>query len=108
MIGRTVSAPGARLHTVDEGAGPPIVLLHAGIADLRAWDAMVPHLTGAGYRVIRYDQRGFGRTVTEDVEVSNRADLIAVRDACDVVRAVGVGNSRGGQITIDSAIEFPD
>ena len=108
MIGRTVSAPGATLHTVDEGAGPPIVLLHAGIADLRAWDAMVPYLTGAGYRVIRYDQRGFGRTVTEDVEFSNRADVIAVWTRCGVGRAVVVGNSRGGQITFDTAIEFPD
>ena len=74
MTTLSVPVPGATLHTVDEGSGPPIVLLHAGIADLRAWDAMVPYLTGAGYRVIRYDQRGFGRTVTEDVAFSNRAD----------------------------------
>ena len=108
MTTRSVSAPGATIHTVDEGSGPPIVLLHAGIADLRAWDAMAPHLVAAGYRVIRYDQRGFGRTVTEDVEFSNRADVIAVMDACGVGRAVLVGNSRGGMITFDTAIEFPD
>ena len=104
----SVSAPGATIHTVDEGSGPPIVLLHAGIADLRAWDAMTPHLLAAGYRVIRYDQRGFGRTVTEDVEFSNRADVIAVMDACGVGQAALVGNSRGGMITFDTAIEFPD
>jgi len=108
MTKRSVSAPGATLHTVDEGSGPPIVLLHAGIADLRAWDAMAPHLVAAGYRVIRYDQRSFGRTVTEDVEFSNRADVIAVMDACGVGRAALVGNSRGGMITFDTAIEFPD
>src|SRR6188472_13915 len=108
MTTLSVPAPGATLHTVDEGSGPPIVLLHAGIADLRAWDAMVPHLTGAGYRVIRYDQRGFGQTVTEDVEFSNRADVIAVMDALGIGQAAVVGNSRGGQITFDSAIEFPD
>lgn len=104
----SVSAPGATIHTVDEGSGPPVVLLHAGIADLRAWDAMVPHLVDAGYRVVRYDQRGFGRSVTDDVEFSNRADVIAVLDALGIDRAVLVGNSRGGQIAIDTAIEFPD
>ena len=108
MTTRSVSAPGATIHTVDQGSGPPIVLLHAGIADLRAWDAMTPHLVAAGYRVIRYDQRGFGRTITEDVEFSNRADVIAVLDACGIERAVLVGNSRGGMITFDTAIEFPD
>ena len=108
MTSLSVSAPGATIHAVDEGSGPPIVLLHAGIADLRAWDAMVPHLVAAGYRVIRYDQRGYGQTVTEDVEFSNRADVIAVMDACGVGQAVLVGNSRGGMITFDTAIEFPD
>ncbi|MDP9269585.1 MAG: alpha/beta hydrolase, partial [Chloroflexota bacterium] len=107
MTDRLISAPGATLHTLDEGSGPPIVLLHAGIADLRAWDALVPHLTAAGYRAIRYDMRGFGRTVTEDVPFSNRADVIAVMDACGVGRAAVVGNSRGGMVTFDTAIEFP-
>ena len=104
----SIPAPGATLYTIDEGSGPPIVLLHAGIADLRAWDAMVPYLTGAGYRAIRYDQRGFGRTVTEDVAFSNRGDCIAVLDALGIGQAVLVGNSRGGQIAIDTAIEYPD
>jgi pimeloyl-ACP methyl ester carboxylesterase len=39
----TVRVPGGRLHVVDEGAptDPPIVLLHAAIADPRAWDEMI-------------------------------------------------------------------
>jgi 3-oxoadipate enol-lactonase len=108
MTTSSIPVPGATLFAVEEGSGPPIVLLHAGIADLRAWDALVSYLTGAGYRVIRYDQRGFGRTVTEDVVFSNRADCIAVLDALGIGQAVLVGNSRGGQIAIDTAIEFPD
>lgn len=103
-----VDVPGARLNVVDEGAGPPVVLLHAGVADLRAWDAMTPLLVAAGHRVIRYDLRGFGATVTEDVPFSNRADVIAVIDALGVERAALVGNSAGGRIAFDTAIEFPD
>jgi pimeloyl-ACP methyl ester carboxylesterase len=105
-----VAVPGGRLHVVDEGDPnhPPIVLLHAGIADLRAWDDMIGPLADAGYRVVRYDARGFGRSTTDDVEFSNRADLVAVLDALGIGRAALVGNSRGGQIAFDTAVEFPD
>jgi len=103
-----IPVPGARLNAADDGAGDPLILLHAGIADLRSWDAIVPLLVDAGFRVVRYDQRGFGRTETDDVEFSNRADLIAVLDALGIDRAALVGNSRGGQVAFDTAIEFPD
>jgi 3-oxoadipate enol-lactonase len=105
---RFVEVPGGRIWAVDEGSGPPIVLVHAAIVDLEAWDPVVPPLLRAGYRVIRYDMRGFGRTETEDVAFSPRADLIAVLDAFDVERAAAVGNSRGGQIVLESAIEYPE
>lgn len=100
--------PGGSLRTIDEGSGPPIVLLHAGIADTRSWDEMVPLLNAAGYRTIRYDQRGAGGTTTEDVEFSRRADLLAVLDAKGIDRAVLVGNSMGGVLAFDTAIEAPD
>ena len=105
---RHVDVPGGRLFAVSDGDGPPIVLIHAAIVDHRAWDAVVPPLVDAGYGAIRYDLRGFGRSATDDVEFSNRADVIAVLDAFGIGRAVLVGNSRGGQVALDTAIEFPD
>jgi len=103
-----VSVPGGSLHVVDEGSGPPILLIHAGVADLRAWDDVVPHLTRAGHRVIRHDIRGFGRSTTEDVEFSHQADVRAVLEAAGVEKAALVGNSKGGSIAYDTAIESPD
>lgn len=110
MSERFVSVPGGRLFVVDDGADtdPPIVLLHAGIADSRSWDALVPLLVDAGYRVIRFDHRGHGRSTTDDVGFSPRADLLAVLDDAGIGRAALVGNSRGGRIAIDTAIESPD
>jgi pimeloyl-ACP methyl ester carboxylesterase len=108
MTASHVDVPGGRLFVLDDGAGPPLILLHAGIADLRAWDAIVAPLTAAGYRVIRFDARGFGASTTEDVEFSPRDDLRAVMDALGIVRAVLVGNSRGGMLAIDTAIETPE
>lgn len=103
-----VEVPGGRLFVADDGAGPAIVMLHARIVDQRAWDPIVPGILATGYRAIRYDARGFGRTETDDVEFSNRADVIAVLDSVGINRAVLVGNSGGGQVAFDTAIEFPE
>src|SRR5512141_760218 len=81
MSQRHVVVPGGRLFVVDEGPGPPVVLLHAGIADIRSWDAMIAPLVGAGYRAVRYDQRGVGHSTTEPVDYSRIDDLLAVMDA---------------------------
>jgi pimeloyl-ACP methyl ester carboxylesterase len=105
---RFIDVPGGRLFAMSEGYGPPIVLIHAAIADHRAWDAMVPGLVAAGFRAVRYDYRAFGASTTDDVGFSNRADLIAVLDAFGISRAALVGNSRGGMISYDTAIEFPE
>jgi 3-oxoadipate enol-lactonase len=105
MTERFVEVPGARLFVIDEGVGPPIILLHAGVADLRSWNALAPLLVAAGHRVVRYDGRGFGRSTTEDVEFTHRADLIAVMDALGIDRAVLIGNSRGGMLAFDTALE---
>lgn len=103
-----VDVPGGRLFVVADGEGPPIVLVHSALVDLRSWDAVVPYLAGAGYRVIRYDTRGFGRSTTDDVEFSNRADLLAVLDARDIQRCALVGNSRGAMIALDTILESPE
>lgn len=108
MTERWVSVPGGHLFSVADGDGLPVVLLHAGIADHRAWDPMVGGLVAAGFRAIRYDIRAYGASTTEDVAFSNRADLVAILDAWGLSRAPLVGNSRGGQIAFDTAIEYPD
>jgi pimeloyl-ACP methyl ester carboxylesterase len=69
---------------------------------------MVAPLVAAGYRVIRYDARGYGRSTTEDVAFSPRDDLRAVMDARGADRAALVGNSRGGALAFDTAIESPE
>jgi 3-oxoadipate enol-lactonase len=97
---------GARIYYEVEGEGEPVVLIHAGIANLRMWDEQVPALADA-YRVIRYDTRGFGRTETEDVAFSNRADISALLDDLGEDSAHLVGVSRAGQIALDFALEFP-
>jgi len=105
---RFLDVPGGRLKVVIEGEGPPVLLVHSAIVDLRSWDDVVPPLVEAGYRVIRYDVRGYGESTTDDVDFSNRSDLLAVLDATGAGRCAVVGNSRGAMIALDTVIESPD
>jgi pimeloyl-ACP methyl ester carboxylesterase len=98
---------GARIHYRVEGEGPAVVLIHAGVADLTMWDAEAAALRDR-YRVVRYDTRGYGRTRTEAVPFSNRADIAALLDHLGEPRAHVVGLSRGGVIALDFALERPE
>jgi 3-oxoadipate enol-lactonase len=97
---------GGELYYEAAGAGHPLVLLHAGIADCRMWNDQLGALT-RGCRVIRYDARGFGRSRTEDVSFSDRQDLSELLDQLGVESASLLGISRGGQIALDFALEYP-
>lgn len=102
-----VDVPGGRLYYEAEGEGHPLLLLAGGLGDLRMWDVQVPAFAER-YRVIRFDFRGFGRTETQKVPFSNRADAAAVLDHLDAKSAHVVGQSRGGVIALDLAIERPE
>ncbi len=96
-----------RLYFEAEGSGRPLVLVHAGVANLRMWDDQAPAFAER-YRVIRYDTRGWGRSETEQVEFTNRGDLAAVLDHFDASSAYVLGLSRGGSIVLDFALDYPD
>lgn len=102
-----VDVAGGRLWAQWAGEGSGVVLVHAGIADSRQWDPQWDALV-ARHRVVRYDTRGFGRSESEDVPFSNRADLVAVMHAAGLARAVLVGCSRAGSICLDTSLEFAD
>ena len=65
-----IEAPGAKLYFEAEGEGSPVILIHAGVAHLRMWDEQAAAWRDR-HRVIRYDTRGWGRTVVEDVPFSD-------------------------------------
>jgi non-heme chloroperoxidase len=50
------------LYYEDHGAGQPVVLMHGWPLSGASWEKQVPVLLEAGYRVITYDRRGFGRS----------------------------------------------
>ncbi len=99
---------GAALYveTTGDPEAPALLLIHAGIANLRMWDPQVEALAREHF-VVRFDTRGFGLTETQNVDFSNRADALAVLDSLGVHKATVIGCSRGGTIAIDVALEAP-
>ena len=87
------------LHFEDYGSGRPVVLIHGWPLSGRSWEAQVPALVDAGYRVITYDRRGFGASSQPwngydyDTFAADLAGLITHLDLRD---AVLVGFSMGG------------
>src|SRR5262245_56529425 len=103
-----IDVPGGRLAAEAEGEGPPILLVHSAIVNRHSWDPVVPLLVDAGYRVIRYDMRGFGESTAEDVEFEAHEDVLAVLDHFGVGRAAIAGNSMGAVFSIDAILDSPE
>ena len=99
----------AEIAVASLGKGPPVVLLHAGVADRRMWRHEVDALAQAGFHAHAYDRRGFGDTLPADGTWSHLGDLDAVLDAVAQRRpAILVGCSQGGRIAIDMALARPE
>ena len=87
------------LHDEDHGSGKPIVLIHGWPLSGASWERQVPPLLAAGYRVITYDRRGFGKSARPatgydyDVFAEDLHRLITTLDLND---ATLVGFSMGG------------
>jgi len=89
------------------GNGPPLVLLHAGIADRTMWEDVMPMLAGR-FRVIACDLRGFGETPLPDGPFVYAADVAAMLDELGIERAHVIGVSMGGHVALDLALARPD
>ncbi|MFF0445400.1 alpha/beta fold hydrolase [Streptomyces sp. NPDC004609] len=82
----------------DHGTGQPAVLIHGYPLDGRSWDRQVPALLAAGYRVITYDRRGFGRSShpADGYDYDTfAADLDSVLVQLDLAEAILVGHATG-------------
>jgi pimeloyl-ACP methyl ester carboxylesterase len=90
----------------EAGAGPAVVLVHAGLADRRMWEHQFEALS-EHHRVIRFDWRGYGGSSDAAGEIARHEDLLAVMDALKVEEAALVGCSDGGAHALDVALAAP-
>jgi pimeloyl-ACP methyl ester carboxylesterase len=86
------------------------VFLHAATGSSRVWEYQIPAFTAAGYRLLAYDRRGWGRTAIEPAgpqSGSGADDLLGLLDLLGIDRAHLVGTAAGAFVALDFALSYP-
>jgi len=107
---RYLQVDGTRIRYIDVGRGAPVVFLHGLGASMYAWRRNHAAVAAAGFRVIAFDNRGFGLSDKPPAPYDNAAYArlaIALMDSLRLTDAVLVGHSMGGAIAAQVAIEDP-
>ncbi|GGX59255.1 alpha/beta fold hydrolase [Streptomyces minutiscleroticus] len=110
---RTVSSPAGRIHLVEQGSGPLVLLVHGFPESWYSWRHQLPALAAAGYRAVAVDVRGYGRS-SRPAAVDAYRMLELVEDNVSVVRALGeepavvVGHDWGATIAAHCALLRPE
>jgi non-heme chloroperoxidase len=106
------------LHYEDHGSGRPVVLIHGYPLSGASWERQVPALLNAGFRVITYDRRGFGKSSQPTVgydydtfadDLHKLISQLKLRDATLVGFSMGAGEvarylGRYGSKGVNSAV----
>lgn len=101
---------GVRLWYADFGQGPPVILLHGGLANSNYWGLQVRALAPT-YHVIVLDSRGHGRSSRNAAPIGYDAmasDVLALMDYLHLDKAAIVGWSDGAIIGLDITIHHPE
>lgn len=110
---RLIPGPAGRIHLVEQGGGPLVLLVHGFPESWYSWRHQLPVLAAAGYRAVAVDVRGYGRSSRPQAVEAYRmrelvADNVAVVEALGARSAVVVGHDWGATIAAHSALLRPD
>lgn len=110
---RFASVNGIRMHYVDEGRGPLVILLHGYPFLWYLWRHQIRALAAAGYRVVAPDQRGYGQTdcprEVGSYDITHLAgDVVGLMKALDARSAVLVGQDWGSPVVYNTTLMRPD
>lgn len=108
-----VDVSGTRIHCVEAGAGPLVLLVHGFPESWYSWRHQIPALAAAGYRVVAIDVRGYGRS-SKPMPIEDYRMVRLVADNVGLVSALGaetatiIGHDWGAPIAWNSAMLRPD
>lgn len=102
-----IDIDGGKVYYQVEGEGEPLVLIHAGVAGSRMWDAQVKTLS-QNFKVIRYDLRGFGQSIMIPGSFSNIEDLAQILNHFGIEQTYLTGISYGSSIALNFSLKYPE
>ncbi len=107
----SVAVGGFRLHAIEAGKGPTVLLLHGFGVSSEEWRPSVEFLAANGYRAIAVDALGFGQSdkpADGPYSLELSANLYAeLLDQLEIKRAAVVGHSMGGKFALAMALLHP-
>jgi pimeloyl-ACP methyl ester carboxylesterase len=111
-VGTFAQLGGTRLHYVDQGQGPVIVMIHGLAGNLHNFTYGVATPLSQNYRVICVDRPACGystRASSADASLEAQADtIVSLLDHLQIESAVFVGHSLGGAISLAAAQRHPE
>ena len=107
-----ININGLSFSFVEEGSGPPLILIHGSVSDYREWSAQITPFAQK-YRVIaisrRYHWPNEAPTAGADASVERQTDdLLAIMKELNISSANIIGHSFGGLIALNFAIHHPE
>src|SRR4029077_9624339 len=111
--GQFVTVDGVRLHYIERGEGPPVVLLHGNVVTADDFNTSeVFDLIAKRHRVIAFDRPGFGysdRPHGSAWSAGTQANLLRnALDVLDIKRPVVLGHSWGAAVALALALHHTD
>ena len=108
-----VTTNGIKMHYVEQGSGPLVVMCHGWPESWYSWRHQIPALAAAGFRVVAPDQRGYGQTeAPEPIDSYNIFNLVG--DIVGLVNGLGesqvivAGHDWGAPVAWHCALLRPD
>jgi pimeloyl-ACP methyl ester carboxylesterase len=113
LVGTYAELPGVKLWFTDTGGtGVPLMLLHSNTGTSAVWASQVTSFSQAGYRVIAFDRRGWGRSIANSATGpqpgSIAGDIDALADYLKLERFHLLGVAGGGFAALDYAAWRPE
>ncbi|WP_431469138.1 alpha/beta fold hydrolase [Sphingosinithalassobacter sp. LHW66-3] len=110
--GEFLEVQGARIHYVDRGEGPPVVMIHGLLGQMRNFNYGVADALAQDHRVLLVDRPGWGHSQLTQAErpgIAEQATMLAdFLRARRVGPALIVGHSLGGAVALALALDHPD
>jgi pimeloyl-ACP methyl ester carboxylesterase len=110
--GRFVDVPGARLHVVERGQGPAVLLVHGLSGQLGNFDYGMIEPLARNFRVVAIDRPAAGYSTRDPGAAADlpaqASTLAALIDKLDLDKPLVVGHSLGGAIALALAIHHPE
>jgi pimeloyl-ACP methyl ester carboxylesterase len=110
---RDVTTNGIRMHLIEQGTGPLVILCHGWPELGFSWRHQLPALAAAGYRVVVPDMRGFGLTeAPHEIDAYHIlqlvGDVVGLVGALAEKQAILIGHDWGAALTWAAAMMRPD